>query len=71
MAKIKQVDFAAGCACRAAEINAVLLNRGTPVSITDVFIAATALEMGLPVVSNNLRDFEKIGGLVLEDWRES
>jgi tRNA(fMet)-specific endonuclease VapC len=66
---MRQVDFDCLCAHRAGEINAVLLNRGTPVSVTDVFIAATALEIGVPVITNNLRDFGRIDGLELVDWR--
>jgi len=69
LAKIRQVNFDYLCAHRAGEINAVLLNRGTPVSVTDVFIAATALEIGVPVITNNLRDFGRIDGLELVDWR--
>jgi len=69
LAKIRQVNFDYLSAHRAGEINAVLLNRGTPVSVTDVFIAATALEIGVPVITNNLRDFGRIDGLELVDWR--
>ena len=69
LAKISQVNFDYLCAHRAGEINAVLLNRGTPISVTDVFIAATALEIGVPVITNNLRDFGRIDGLELVDWR--
>lgn len=58
-----------GCARIAARINADLLNRGTPVSITDVFIAATGLRHKMTVVTNNTRDFRRIDGLTLEDWR--
>ena len=56
------------CSRIAAQINADLLNRGTPVSITDVFIAATGLRHGWPIVTHNTRDFKRIDGLVLEDW---
>lgn len=66
---IQILPFDSSCARIAAEINAALLNRGTPVSITDVWIAATGLSQNLPVVTNNLRDFSKIAGLTLEDWR--
>ena len=70
LAKIRQVGFDESCAVRAGEINAGLLNRGTPVSVTDVFIAATAMEIGMPVVTSNLRDFDKIEGLAVVDWRD-
>jgi tRNA(fMet)-specific endonuclease VapC len=54
----------------AGEINAALLNAGTPVGVMDVFIAATALRMDVPIVTSNTRDFSKIKGLVMIDWRE-
>lgn len=71
LAKLNHVSFDEGCAMRAGEINAALLNQGTPVSVTDVFIAATALELGLPVVTSNVRDFDKIEGLAVVDWRKN
>lgn len=37
--------------------------------ITDIFIAATGVRHGWTVVTNNSRDFSRIHGLVLEDWR--
>ena len=57
------------CARIAARINADLLNHGTPVSITDVFIAATGLRHKTTVVTNNTKDFRRIATLKLEDWR--
>ncbi len=61
--------FDSECARIAGQINADLLNRGTPVSITDVWIAATGLRHGWTVVTSNIRDFARIEGLVLENWR--
>ena len=54
----------------AGDINASLLNGGTPVGILDVFIAATAVTWNIPVVTSNARDFSKIAGLKTIDWRE-
>ena len=63
------LSFDSGCARIAARINADLLNHGTPVSITDVFIAATGLRHKIPLVTNNTKDFLRIDQLTLEDWR--
>jgi len=65
---LQLLPFDSECARIAARINADLLNRGTPVSITDVFIAATGLRHGWPVVTHNTRDFKRIEGVILEDW---
>ena len=61
--------FDSECARLAARINATLLNKGTPISITDIFIGATGLRHGWTVVTNNTRDFSRIEGLSLENWR--
>jgi tRNA(fMet)-specific endonuclease VapC len=53
----------------AASLNASLLNQGTPISITDVFIAATGLAHRFTIVTNNTKDFRRIPDLPLEDWR--
>ena len=63
------LPFDSECARIAASINAGLLNQGTPVSITDVFIAATGLRHQWTVVTSDTKDFHRIDGLVLEDWR--
>lgn len=69
LSPILQVMFDGPCGALAGEINAALLNAGTPVGVMDVFIAATALRMDVPVVTSNVRDFSKIKGLELIDWR--
>jgi tRNA(fMet)-specific endonuclease VapC len=69
IASLQVLPFDSECARIAARLNAGLLNRGTPVSITDVFIAATGLRHQSTTVTNNTKDFLKIEGLTLEDWR--
>ena len=63
------LSFDSECARIAALINADLLNRGTPISITDILIAATGLRHKMTTVTNNTKDFRRIDGLTLEDWR--
>ena len=69
ISSLQILPFDSPCANIAAGINAKLLNQGTPVSITDVFIAATALRFQRDLVTNNTKDFRRIEGLTLEDWR--
>ncbi|MEP2774724.1 MAG: type II toxin-antitoxin system VapC family toxin [Luteolibacter sp.] len=69
IASLQILPFDSSCVSLAARINAKLLNQGTPISITDVFIAATALQHQRTLVTNNTKDFRRIGGLTLEDWR--
>ena len=69
VASLQVLPFDSECARIAARLNAGLLNRGTPVSLTDVFIAATGLRHHWTIVTNNTKDFLRIDGLTLEDWR--
>lgn len=69
VATLQILPFDSECARIAARLNADLLNHGKPVSITDVFIAATGLCHKMTVVTNNTKDFRHINGLTLEDWR--
>lgn len=45
-----------------------LERRGTPIGALDLLIAAHALAVGATLVSNNLREFERVNGLPLENW---
>ena len=51
-----------------ARIRAELRKTGTTIDDFDLLIAATALINNLTLVTNNVRHFEKIGGLALDNW---
>jgi tRNA(fMet)-specific endonuclease VapC len=55
---------------RASEIYADLYRRGDLIGDADILISASALEHGLEMVTNNTRHFNRITGLVLENWTE-
>ena len=42
--------------------------QGLPIGVNDLHIAAHARSEGLTLVSNNLREFERVDGLLLENW---
>lgn len=46
-----------------------MINQGTPASITGVFITATGPRHKWTVVTNRTKDFRRIDGLRLDDWR--
>jgi len=52
----------------AGAIRAQLSLAGTPLGPYDVLIAGQALCRGLTLVSNNVREFERVTGLRVEDW---
>ncbi|MFP4439682.1 MAG: type II toxin-antitoxin system VapC family toxin [Chloroflexaceae bacterium] len=53
---------------RAATIYADLHQRGVLIGDADILIAATALEHGLIMVTNNENHFNRIAGIQLENW---
>ena len=42
---------------------------GAPIGPNDLIIAATALARGCTLVSHNTREFSRVPGLLLEDWK--
>lgn len=51
-------------------IRAVLEQAGKTIGVNDLHIAAQARSQGLVLVSNNLREFERVPGLLMENWVE-
>ena len=49
-------------------LRALLEHAGTPIGNNDLWIAAHALGLGVKLVSNNIREFERVPKLVLENW---
>jgi len=45
-----------------------LQKQGKPIGSNDLLIAAHALSTGATLVSNNMREFSCVPGLVLENW---
>lgn len=45
-----------------------LASRGTPIGPNDMLIAAHALAIGATLVTANLREFERVPGLLVENW---
>jgi tRNA(fMet)-specific endonuclease VapC len=50
-------------------IRAALQKQGQPIGAYDVLIAGCALARGMVVVTSNLGEFQRIGGLQVENWR--
>ena len=55
---------------RYATLRAELERSGLPIGALDTQIAAHALALGCTLVTNNTREFARIGGLALENWAE-
>lgn len=50
------------------EIRAELEQKGTPIGPYDLQIAAIVIANEVTLVSHNTREFQRIDGLLLEDW---
>jgi len=66
--KIGILDYTVEMAKRFAKIKIKLESIGKIVGDSDIMIAATAIEAGLILVTNNTRHFQNIPNLVVEDW---
>lgn len=53
------------------DVRADLAARGIPIGPLDTQIAAHALSLDVTLVSNNLREFERVAGLRCANWVES
>lgn len=62
------LPFDADAARRYGQIRADLERQGTPIGDPDVRIAATALVHNLIVVTGNMRHFQRVPDLVVENW---
>lgn len=51
-----------------AQIRAALKALGTMIGANDLFIAAHARSLGLTLVTNNAREFERVRKLAIENW---
>lgn len=51
-----------------ADIRATLERAGTPIGSHDLLIAAHARSRALTLVTHNLREFQRVPGLKVEDW---
>ncbi len=51
-----------------AEIRDTLERVGTPIGPNDLLIAAHARSLGLTLVTDNVREFSRVPGLLVENW---
>lgn len=62
------LSFDNAAAAHAATIRAELAAAGAPIGAYDVQIAGHARSLGLIVVTNNTREFERVPGLRVQNW---
>lgn len=66
--KMPVLEFGEADAQAAGEVRAALKKAGTPIGPYDLLIAGQAKARGLVMVTNNVTEFSRVEGLVVEDW---
>ena len=67
---LQVLPFDDAAAVEYGKVCAYLQRRGTPIGPMDTLIAAHAKAAGLTIVTNNVREFERVPGLKIENWAE-
>lgn len=65
---LEVVSFDEGAALIYGETRATLEKAGTPIGSMDMLIAAHAVSLGIPLVTNNTRELVRIPALKIIDW---
>ena len=67
-ARLEVLAYDQNAAGHTGQLRAELSKAGTPIGPYDQMIAGHARSQGLVLVTNNLREFNRVPGLRIEDW---
>ncbi len=67
-ARLDVLDYDDEAAIHTGQLRAELARLGQPIGPYDQLIAGHARSQGLILVTNNLREFQRVPGLRVEDW---
>ena len=70
-ARFELLPFDLAAARHAAQVRAQLEAQGTPIGAVDTMIAGVALANGLILVTRNMREFERVPSLQIQNWFEA
>lgn len=68
LSRLDVLPYTSKAAEHYGDIRADLERKGRSIGVNDLHIAAHARSEGFVLVSNNLREFERVDGLRLENW---
>lgn len=51
-------------------LRAELERKGTPIGSYDIMIAAQCLSRGLTLITHNVKEFQRVPNITIEDWTE-
>lgn len=66
--RLEVLPYGPKAALHYGQIRAALERDGRTIGVNDLHIAAHARSEGLTLVSNNLREFERVPGLLTDNW---
>ena len=66
--RLEVVPYTSRASQHYGAIRAVLERAGRPIGVNDLHISAHARSEGLTLVTNNLAEFERVPGLLTENW---
>ncbi|MCY1389527.1 tRNA(fMet)-specific endonuclease VapC [compost metagenome] len=67
-ARLEVLNYDHRAAAHSGQLRAELSKIGKPIGPYDQMIAGHARSLGLVLVTNNLGEFSRVGGLRVEDW---
>lgn len=68
VAQLAVLDFPAKAAEEYGRLRLALARVGKPIGPLDLLIGSHALSEGMTIVTNNHREFDRIPGLIVENW---
>lgn len=66
--RLEVLDYGNNAAQHYGAIRAALEKSGQTIGVNDLHIAGHARSLGLTVVTNNAREFQRVDGLLVENW---
>jgi len=68
VARLEVLPFDNKAAYHFGQIRAALYNIGKPIGQYDMMIAGQTRASSLTLITNNIKEFERVPGLILENW---
>ena len=68
ISEVNVIIFDHDMAIIAGKIRSQLKDNGTPIGAYDLLIGATAISKGCILITNNMREFQRIANIRLENW---
>ncbi len=71
VARLEVLAFDSRAAYHFGQIRSALYKKGQPIGPYDMMIAGHARACGIVLVTSNLKEFERVPGLLVENWVET